>query len=113
MRQLRENFVLKRKGRRLQKEYQRLMKENAALLAENLKLKEFKNKVFSDTAPSDSTFLASCEDALERARATLANAIYQSECGENAGLRTIFSNQANWLSRVVYLASLQFEQLKN
>ena len=112
MQQLRENFALKRKERHLQKEYQRLLKENAALSAENLKLKEFKNKVFSDTTPSDSTFLASCEDALKQARVTLANAIYQSECGENAGLRTIFSNQANWLSMVVYLASLQFEQLK-
>lgn len=48
--------------------------------------------------------------ALEKARTVLAMAIYQSECGVNAGLRTIFANQADWLSIIVYLATKQFEQ---
>lgn len=48
--------------------------------------------------------------AIDKARTALATAIYQSECGMNAGLRTIFSNQADWLGVVVYLASKQLEQ---
>jgi hypothetical protein len=57
-----------------------------------------------------SDVLTAHKKAVEQARIALATAIYQSECGVNAGLRTIFSNQADWLSVVVYLASKQLEQ---
>lgn len=48
--------------------------------------------------------------AVEHAKIALSNALYQSECGVNAGLRKIFSNQADWLSVLVYLAEKQLAQ---
>lgn len=45
-----------------------------------------------------------CEQCLESARQELAHAIYMSECGNNAGLRKIYSNKADMLSRLIYLA---------
>jgi hypothetical protein len=47
--------------------------------------------------------------AIAKAKETLSNASYQSECGINAGIRTIFSNQADWLSKVIYLAEKQLK----
>lgn len=46
----------------------------------------------------------SCEQCLEDARKELAYAIYMSECGNNAGLRKIYSNRADLLSRLIYMA---------
>jgi hypothetical protein len=48
--------------------------------------------------------------AIAKAKEALSNASYQSECGVNAGIRTIFSNQADWLSKVIYLAEKQLAQ---
>lgn len=48
--------------------------------------------------------------AITKAKEALSNASYQSECGVNAGIRTIFSNQADWLSKVIYLAEKQLAQ---
>lgn len=45
-----------------------------------------------------------CEQCLESARQELAHAIYMSECGGNAGMRKIYSNKANMLSRLIYMA---------
>lgn len=45
-----------------------------------------------------------CEQCLERARQELAHAIYMGECGNNTGLRKIYSNKADMLSRLIYLA---------
>jgi hypothetical protein len=47
--------------------------------------------------------------AINKAKEVLSNASYQSECGVNEGLRTIFSNQADWLSKVIYLAEKQLK----
>ena len=47
--------------------------------------------------------------AINKAKEALSNASYQSECGVNAGIRTIFSNQADWLSKVIYLAEKQLK----
>jgi hypothetical protein len=47
--------------------------------------------------------------AIDKAKEALSNASYQSECGVNAGIRTIFSNQADWLSKVIYLAERQLK----
>jgi hypothetical protein len=60
-----------------------------------------------DTTKQTINTLISNRKAIECAKVTLSNAIYQSECGVNAGLRKIFSNQADWLSILVYLAEKQ------
>lgn len=52
--------------------------------------------------PDSWTF--SCEQCLEDARKELGYAIYMSECGSNAGLRKIYSNKADLLSRLIYMA---------
>lgn len=100
-----ENLQLKYKLEYLTGEYQRVISENMALFAENQLLKgEHKS------TPASEDILARELAALEKARTALAMAIYQSECGVNAGLRTIFANQADWLSTIVYLATKQLEQ---
>lgn len=100
-----ENLQLQYKLEYLTGEYQRVTSENMALFAENRLLKgEHKS------TPVSKDILAQELIALEKARNALAMAIYQSECGVNAGLRTIFANQADWLSTLVYLATKQFEQ---
>lgn len=100
-----ENLKLQYKLEYLTGEYQRVTSENMTLFAENQLLKgEYKS------APVSEDILARESVALEKARTALAMAIYQSECGVNAGLRTIFANQADWLSTLVYLATKQFEQ---
>ena len=46
-------------------------------------------------------------EALEEAKKHLAFCTYMSECGSNAGLRKIYSDQADWLSWITYLAEKQ------
>lgn len=46
-------------------------------------------------------------EALEEAKKQLAFCTYMSECGPNAGLRKIYGDQADWLSRITYLAEKQ------
>lgn len=96
----------------LKKEYQRSVDENMELYAENraLKAKQAKKPRGITVVEVDSSILQRDKDALEKARSALAFAIYQSECGQNAGLRKIYSNQADWLSSIVYLANKQYEK---
>lgn len=54
--------------------------------------------------------IAANKRAINKAKEALSNASYQSECGVNEGLRIIFSNQADWLSKVIYLAEKQLKQ---
>lgn len=44
------------------------------------------------------------EEAIKKARQECSKASYLEECGENAGIRAIYSKKAEWLSRVIYLA---------
>ena len=43
-------------------------------------------------------------EAIEKARKEYSKASYLEECGENAGIRAIYSKKAEWLCRVIYLA---------
>ena len=49
-------------------------------------------------------FMSRMKENLETARSEFHLAVYLSECGSNAGLRTMWSNKADWLSSVIYLA---------
>lgn len=50
--------------------------------------------------------------ALEKARTERDHASYLSECGQNAGIRKMNSNKAEWLKWVVYLAERGLEAEK-
>lgn len=57
--------------------------------------------------PSNSLFIDQARVALEKARAELHLAIYLGECGSNAGIRKIWSDRADWLAPLIYLAEAQ------
>lgn len=59
-----------------------------------------------------SIYLDKLEANLEKAKAEFNLAIYLSECGSNAGLRKMWSNKADWLGGIIYLAELQLAEEK-
>lgn len=46
------------------------------------------------------------EEAIKKANDKLGSVIYLSECSANPGLRKVYGNMAEWLSRVVHLAEI-------
>ena len=44
------------------------------------------------------------EEAIKKCNDELAFAVHMEECAPNAGLQTIYSNRAEWLSQVLYAA---------
>lgn len=65
--------------------------------------------------PLSNLFIDQAKIALEKAKAELHLAIYLGECGCNAGLRKIWSDRADWLACLIYLAEAQIsrEELDN
>jgi hypothetical protein len=57
--------------------------------------------------PTNSLFIDQARVALEKARAEFHLAIYLSECGSNAGIRKIWSERADWIAPLIYLAEAQ------
>lgn len=57
--------------------------------------------------PPNSLFIDQARVALEKARAEFHLAIYLGECGSNAGIRKIWSERADWLAPLIYLAEAQ------
>ena len=57
--------------------------------------------------PSNSLFIDQARVALEKARAELHLATYLGECGSNAGIRKIWSERADWIAPLIYLAAAQ------
>jgi hypothetical protein len=54
-----------------------------------------------------SLFIDQARVALDKAKAELHLAIYLSECGSNAGIRKIWSERADWIAPLIYLAEAQ------
>ena len=52
-------------------------------------------------------FIDQARASLEKARAEFHLAIYLGECGSNAGIRKIWSDRADWLAPLIYLAEAQ------
>jgi hypothetical protein len=50
-------------------------------------------------------------EALEIAKKELARAIYESETYKNPGLAKIWSNKADWLGKLIYLAEQHIESV--
>ena len=48
--------------------------------------------------------------AVEQAQKELYTDIFLSECGDNAGIRAIYSKRADWLSTLIYYAKLHMEE---
>lgn len=46
------------------------------------------------------------EEAIQQAEADLSQALYLSECSENKGIVKIYSNKADLLSNLLYLAKI-------
>ena len=46
------------------------------------------------------------EEAIQQAEADLSQALYISECSENKGIVKIYSNKADLLSNLLYLAKI-------
>ena len=44
------------------------------------------------------------EEAIKKADEELDKSIYYAECGSTTGLRRAYSNRAEWLAVIVYLA---------
>ena len=59
-----------------------------------------------------SIYLDRLEEDIEKAKVEFHLAIYLGECGSNAGLRKMWSNRANWLGGIIYLAELQLAEEK-
>lgn len=57
--------------------------------------------------PPNSVFIDQARSALEKAKAEFHLAIYLGECGSNAGIRKIWSERADWLASLIYLAEAQ------
>lgn len=57
------------------------------------------------------------EEAIKKANDKLGGLTYLSECSANPGLRKVYGNMADWLSKVIYLAEIglkgQQEQERN
>lgn len=49
-------------------------------------------------------------EALEKAKRELSRASAYSDIGSNNGIRTIYSNRADWLCRVIWLAENELER---
>jgi hypothetical protein len=60
----------------------------------------------------DKTIFDTYETALNKAKNELSVAIHLEECGNNAGIRRMNANKAEWLKWVVYLAELGLEAEK-
>ena len=50
-------------------------------------------------------------EAIRKAENECRRASYHEECGANAGIRSIYRNRAEWLSRLVFLAKCEIERL--
>ena len=46
------------------------------------------------------------EEAIKKANDKLGSIIYLSECSANPGLRKVYGNMAEWLSKIVHLAEI-------
>ena len=60
----------------------------------------------------DNHILEVMEVALNKAKDEYSKAIYQEECGANAGIRKMNANKAEWLRWLIYLAERGFEYEK-
>jgi len=54
-------------------------------------------------------YLNSVKKSIAEANEELGKAMYLSECGANAGIRTIWSKRASWLSDLLHAAREQVE----
>ena len=52
------------------------------------------------------------QEAIELAKRELSFSIHVSECGDNEGLRKIYSKRASWLSQLIYYAEEALERMK-
>ena len=57
--------------------------------------------------PQNSLYMEQVKTALEKAKAEFHLAIYLGECGNNAGIRKIWSERADWIAPLIYLAEAQ------
>ena len=48
--------------------------------------------------------MLSFEESIKKADEELNKIIYYAECGSTTGLRTVYSNKADWFAVIVYLA---------
>lgn len=53
------------------------------------------------------------EEAIERAKTELSQAVYLSECGSNYGIRAIYEDKAEWLCALLRFAEKALKENNN